>query len=112
MIISACGRRIVPQSHTQNPMPLFTIGISHHTAPIEIREKVAITRSEYADRVQELCAMSGVEEVVILGTCNRTEIYCLSSKTGKEAMLDWIHRINDISPGFTDEHTELSSIPK
>lgn len=104
MIISACGRRIVPQSHTQNPMPLFTIGISHHTAPIEIREKVAITRSEYADRVQELCAMSGVEEVVILGTCNRTEIYCLSSKTGKEAMLDWIHRINDISPGELDEH--------
>jgi len=85
-------------------MPLFTIGISHHTAPIEIREKVAITRSEYADRVKELCAMAGVEEVIILGTCNRTEIYCLSSNTGKEAMLDWIHRINGISPGELDEH--------
>ena len=48
--------------------------------------------------------MSGVEEVIILGTCNRTEIYCLSSNTGKEAMLDWIHRINGISPGELDEH--------
>jgi len=104
LIISAYGRRIVPQSKTQKPMPLFTIGISHHTAPIEIREKVAITRSEYADRVKELCAMAGVEEVIILGTCNRTEIYCLSSNTGKEAMLDWIHRINGISPGELDEH--------
>jgi glutamyl-tRNA reductase len=85
-------------------MPLFTIGISHHTAPIEIREKVAITRSEYAGRVQELCAMPGVEEVIILGTCNRTEIYCLSSGTGKETLLDWIHQINDITPGELDEH--------
>ena len=83
-------------------MPLFTIGISHHTAPIEIREKVAITRSEYAGRVQELCAMPGVEEVIILGTCNRTEIYCLSSETGKETLLDWIHQINDITPGELD----------
>jgi len=85
-------------------MPLFTIGISHHTAPIEIREKVAITRSEYAGRVQELYAMPGVEEVIILGTCNRTEIYCLSSETGKETLLDWIHQINDITPGELDEH--------
>jgi glutamyl-tRNA reductase len=85
-------------------MPLFTIGISHHTAPIEIREKVAITRSEYADRVQELCAMPGVEEVIILGTCNRTEIYCLSSETGKETLMDWIHQINDITPGELDQH--------
>ena len=55
-------------------MPLFTIGIRHHTAPIEIREKVAITRSDYVRRVQDLRAMPGVEEVIILGTCNRTEI--------------------------------------
>jgi len=85
-------------------MPLFTIGISHHTAPIEIREKVAITRSEYTSRARELCAMPGVEEVIILGTCNRTEIYCLSSETGKAAVLDWIHQINDITPGELNEH--------
>jgi len=85
-------------------MPLFTIGISHHTAPIEIREQVAITRSEYAGRVQELCAMPGVEEVIILGTCNRTEIYCLSSETGKETLMDWIHQINDIAPGELDQY--------
>lgn len=85
-------------------MPLFTIGISHHTAPIEVRERVAITRTEYAGRVQELCAMPGVEEVIILGTCNRTEIYCLSSETGKETLLNWIHKINGIEPGALDEH--------
>ncbi len=85
-------------------MPLFTIGISHHTAPIEIREKVAIPRSEYSDRVSELRALPGVEEIVILGTCNRTEIYCLSTAEGKKELVDWIHHANDIPPGELDRH--------
>ncbi len=85
-------------------MPLFTIGISHHTAPIEIREKVAIARSEYSDRISQLRALSGVEEIIILSTCNRTEIYCLSSETGKNELLDWIHRVNDIPIGELERH--------
>ncbi len=85
-------------------MPLFTIGISHHTAPIEIREKVAIARSDYSDRVRELCALPGVEEVVVLSTCNRTEIYCLSTDAGKLELVDWVHRVNDIPAGDLDRH--------
>jgi len=85
-------------------MPLFTIGISHHTAPIEIREKVAIARSDYSDRVRELCALPGVEEVVVLSTCNRTEIYCLSTESGKLKLVDWVHRVNDIPAGDLDRH--------
>jgi len=85
-------------------MPLFTIGISHHTAPIEVRERVAISRSDYTDRVNELLALPGVEEVLILGTCNRTEIYCLSSKSGKQVVLDWLHRLNAIPEGEFDHY--------
>jgi glutamyl-tRNA reductase len=85
-------------------MPLFTIGISHHTAPIEIREKVAIPRTEYADRVRDLCALPGIEEVIILGTCNRTEIYSLTSDTGKSELVDWVHRVNGIPDGELDKH--------
>jgi glutamyl-tRNA reductase len=85
-------------------MPLFTIGISHRTAPIEIRERVAIPRAEYAARVGQLRAQPGVDEVMILGTCNRTEVYCLSSQGGKETLLDWIHRSNGLPPGQLDQH--------
>jgi glutamyl-tRNA reductase len=85
-------------------MPLFTIGISHHTAPIEIREKVAISRTDYPTRVGELRALPGVEEVLILGTCNRTEIYCLSSRDGKAAVLEWVHTSNGIPAGQFDQH--------
>ncbi len=85
-------------------MPLFTIGISHHTAPIEVRERVAIPRTEYSARVGELRALPGVEEVLVLGTCNRTEIYCLSSRDGKDTVLDWIHRSNGLQAGELDQH--------
>jgi glutamyl-tRNA reductase len=54
--------------------------------------------------VGELCALPGVEEVLILGTCNRTEIYCLSSGTGKTTVTDWIHRSNEIPAGQLDAH--------
>jgi len=104
LIIGQLTRRIVPQSGIRESMPLLAIGISHHTAPIEIREKVAFTRLEISDRVRELRAIPGVEEVIILGTCNRTEIYCLSSETGKESLLDWIHRANDLEPGELNDH--------
>jgi glutamyl-tRNA reductase len=91
-------------TYYNGPMPLFTIGISHHTAPIEIREKVAIPQSEYADRVDELRALPGMEEVLILGTCNRTEIYCLSDREGKERVIDWVHRRNGIPDGQLTQH--------
>lgn len=80
-------------------MPLFTTGISHHTAPIDIRERVAISRADLVDRARDLHTLPGVEEVAILGTCNRTEIYCLSSSDGLETVKDWIHRVNQLKPG-------------
>ena len=104
LIIGWPTRRISPQRETFRSMPLFTIGISHHTAPIEIREKVAISRAEYPARVNQLRALPGVEEILILGTCNRTEIYCLSSQSGKEALLEWVHQSNGIPPGELDRH--------
>jgi glutamyl-tRNA reductase len=85
-------------------MPLFTIGISHKTAPIEIREKVAIPREEHASRVRELCALPGIEEVVILGTCNRSEFYCLSTEAGQPEVAEWIHQVNGIPAGALDDH--------
>jgi len=42
--------------------------------------------------------------VLILGTCNRTEIYCLSSESGKDTVIDWVHHANDLPAGEFDRY--------
>jgi glutamyl-tRNA reductase len=51
-------------------MSLFCVGISHHTADVETRERYALQRSEAALRAESSCA-----EALILATCNRVEVY-------------------------------------
>ncbi|MEJ8567427.1 glutamyl-tRNA reductase [Elongatibacter sediminis] len=85
-------------------MPLFTLGISHHTAPVEVREQVAIAPSDYGARVRELIALPAVEEALILGTCNRTEVFCLASGEAEDAVLKWVHRINGLPANTLDAH--------
>ena len=51
-------------------MSLFCIGISHHTANVETRERYALHRSEEALRTESGCA-----EALVLATCNRVEVY-------------------------------------
>ena len=65
-------------------MPLLTTGISHHTATLETRERIAIARTDYATRVKELYELDGIEEVVVVSTCNRTEIYSIGPKQSRE----------------------------
>lgn len=51
---------------------LLVIGVSYHTAPVSVRERLAIPPSQWA---ADLRALPGVREAVILSTCNRLEVY-------------------------------------
>ena len=85
-------------------MPLLTTGISHHTATLEIREKIAIARTDYAARVKELNELDGVEEVVVVSTCNRTEIYSIGQKQSGEQVRQWLQAKGDLSDAEMEEH--------
>ena len=85
-------------------MALLTTGISHHTAPLETREKIAIARSDYAGRVRELHALDGVEEAVIVSTCNRTEIYSIGPKHGNEQVRQWLQAKGGLTDAEMEEH--------
>jgi glutamyl-tRNA reductase len=52
---------------------LWLAGVSHHRAPVEVRERVALTLEQAGELARELAA--GGDEAVVLSTCNRTEIY-------------------------------------
>jgi len=56
-------------------MNLFAAGISHKTAPIELREQLAVKQSEIVDLARYLNCFGRLDEVVLLSTCNRVEIY-------------------------------------
>ena len=53
---------------------LVLIGINHTTAPIEVRERLAIPTSRLADATRTLVRQPGVREGLILSTCNRVEL--------------------------------------
>jgi len=55
-------------------MTLTLIGVNHRTAPIALRERVAISREDLAETTQALAAMPGVAECMIVSTCNRVEL--------------------------------------
>jgi glutamyl-tRNA reductase len=56
-------------------MRLFAVGISHRTAPVELRECVDFTRRGVDAALSALAARSVTSEAVVLSTCNRAEIY-------------------------------------
>ena len=54
---------------------LLGIGISHKTAPVEIRERLALPDGRAADFVRDLRGTADIHEAVAISTCNRTELY-------------------------------------
>jgi glutamyl-tRNA reductase len=55
-------------------MRLVLAGVSHRTAPVETRERLAFPEGRLAAALQELAAQPGISEACILSTCNRVEI--------------------------------------
>ncbi len=54
---------------------LLAIGVSHKTAPVEVRERVALTDAQIGEFLRDLRGTADVQEAVAISTCNRTELY-------------------------------------
>ena len=63
-------------------MEILCLGLSHHTAPVELRERFAIPDGEIAHAAVQLKAAPGVSEAVVVSTCNRVEIYLAAEEIG------------------------------
>lgn len=64
-------------------MNLAVIGVNYNNTPIDIREKVSFSRSQ-KEKAGKYLIDKGIKEVVILSTCNRSEIYIISEKLDKD----------------------------
>jgi glutamyl-tRNA reductase len=62
-------------------MPLAVVGLSHQTAPVEVRERFALPRGEVRSLLGDLVDSRAIAEAALLSTCNRTECYLVPAET-------------------------------
>jgi glutamyl-tRNA reductase len=72
-------------------MAVWTLGLNHRTAPIDLRERFAFASDQLVSSLQGLRrSFDTHKEVAILSTCNRTEIYCAGEQVQWRQTLDWL----------------------
>ena len=96
-------------------MSLIALGINHRTAPVELREQVAISGERMAAALHALATLPVVEEAAILSTCNRTELYCLCDGDAPPAIGAWLadfHGLQqeDLSPYLYLRERQLQEV--
>lgn len=60
----------------QSPPAMLCLGVNYRTAPVAVREQFSVGKKRLPEAVSGIKALPGVEECVLLSTCNRTELYC------------------------------------
>jgi len=79
---------------------LLALGISHKTAPVALRERLALQERQAVAFVEALVADEPLSEAVAISTCNRTELYVVAANhvAGETAALGALARLGDIRP--------------
>ncbi len=70
-------------------MTIFALGVNHKTASVALRERVAFSAEQLHQALPLLREQTGVQEAVILSTCNRTELYC-HGQASHDLLLAWL----------------------
>jgi len=86
-------------------MVFVACGLNHKTAPIEIREKIALPPSQHQALLTDLMASHCVQEALVLSTCNRTEIYCDTEDPHSIPL--WLAEKHQVSPASLLPHLYL-----
>jgi glutamyl-tRNA reductase len=88
-------------------MSLITIGINHKTAPLNLRERLAFTPQSLPEALLSLKKLDNIEEASILSTCNRTEIYCVTTKDNDQAIIQWFSHFHGVDEDQIKQHLYL-----
>lgn len=96
-------------------MGIFLVGISHRTAPVELRERLAFGEASLLEALQKLTDGNPIDEGLIVSTCNRVEIIAAGGETGGVAHLyEFLERYHGCSPATLEGHcyslTDLEAV--
>ena len=94
-------------------MNFFVLGVNHKTAPVEVRERFAIPESRMPEALGKLTSMEGVEEGMIVSTCNRVEIFA-RSKNGNCDLQKFVREYFGFSEGeyepYIFQHEQMEAV--
>jgi glutamyl-tRNA reductase len=79
------------------------IGVNHNSAPVEVRERLAIPESRVPDICRDLAAHPGIEEGMVISTCNRVEIVT-HTVNGSADLRGFLHQHFHIAPDELNPH--------
>jgi glutamyl-tRNA reductase len=79
------------------------IGVNHKTAPVEVRERLAIAESRLPEAMQRLASHPGVQEGMILSTCNRVELLA-QTRNGSADLRGFLREYFSLDPETIDPH--------
>lgn len=71
-------------------MHILCTGLNHHSAPVEVRERLSFSGGRLAQALGDICGLPGVEQAALLSTCNRTEIYAASAGDASGFVRAWL----------------------
>ena len=87
-------------------MAVWTLGINHTTAPLDMRGRFAFAMDQIAPHLHGLRqTLQRMPEAAIISTCNRTEIYCAGEQSELEPTLGWLAQSAGISTEALRSHT-------
>ncbi len=84
-----------PPGYTSAKSSIMVLGLSVHSTPVEMREKLAVPEAEWPRAIAELSGQNHIEEAAVLSTCNRMEIYvvALSWNRGVREVTEWMSKV-------------------
>lgn len=78
-------------------MKLLIVGVNHKSAPVALRERLAVTAERLPDALASLQGEAGLREAAILSTCNRTEVLAVQPRPAPAALRAWLARHHRLS---------------
>ncbi len=90
-------------------MAVWTLGINHTTAPLDLRGRFAFAIDQVAPTLHALRQNLGgagghPPEAALLSTCNRTEVYLAAERSAMDSTIDWLARSGGVSPAVLRSH--------
>ncbi|HXG57545.1 MAG TPA: glutamyl-tRNA reductase, partial [Thermoanaerobaculia bacterium] len=89
----------------RDPLPLLLLGVDHRTAPVGVREKLAVPEARLPESVRALMEIDGLTGACVLSTCNRVELILSGdAERVRDEAVRWLAARGGVGPDELAEH--------